>query len=57
MNKEILDNIIIKIMNEYYNKIDKNIAGVLTIDLPSILNETDKKYIVNIIRNHIKGMN
>ena len=52
--KDIIDNTIIKIMNEYIKRRKDNIAGTLTIDLPKILDVKEQEYIVNIIRKHIK---
>jgi len=52
--KDIIDNTIIKIMDEYIKRRKDNIAGTLTIDLPKILDVKEQEYIVNIIRKHIK---
>ena len=47
--KDIIDNTIIKIMNEYIKRRKDNIAATLTIDLPKILDVKEQEYIVNII--------
>ena len=52
--KDIIDNTIIKIMNEYIRRRKDNIAGTLNVELPKILDVKEQEYIVNIIRKHIK---
>ena len=52
--KDIIDNTIIKIMNEYIRRRKDNISGTLNIELPKILDVKEQEYIVNVIRKHIK---